>query len=284
MDHDCVGHFTGFLVEYFIFNSQENCKNHQLMYYQRIGSGTPIILIHGFGEDSRIWENQVELQGANCQLIIPDLPGTGKSNPQNGLTMESMAAGIRDILDKEKIAQCALLGHSMGGYISLAFAELFPDRINGLGLLHSSAFADSDTKKETRRKSIEFIKKQGTRAFLEASTPNLFAEENRLPMSGLINMLVDRHANMDPATLITFSEAMMARPDRTEMLKKARFPVLFIVGKGDQAIPFTDSMQQVYLPDLSYIYILEKSGHVGMLEESLNFNQAIHDFISSLPM
>lgn len=77
---------------------------------------------------------------------------------------------------------------------------------------------------------------------------------------------------------------MMARPDRTEMLKKARFPVLFIVGKGDQAVPFTDSMQQVYLPDLSYIYILEKSGHVGMLEESLNFNQAIHDFISSLPM
>jgi pimeloyl-ACP methyl ester carboxylesterase len=103
-------------------------------------------------------------------------------------------------------------------------------------------------------------------------------------MSGLINMLVDRHANMDPATLITFSEAMMARPDRTEMLKKARFPVLFIVGKGDQAIPFTDSMQQVYLPDLSYIYILDKSGHMGMLEDTEHFNQAIEDFISRQPV
>lgn len=254
------------------------------MHYQRIGSGTPIVLIHGFGEDSRIWEKQVELLGASCQLIIPDLPGTGKSKPQNGLTMETMAAGIRDILDKEKIRQCTLLGHSMGGYISLAFAELFPDRINGLGLLHSSAFADSEAKKETRRKSIEFIKKQGTRPFLEASTPNLFAEENRLAMSGLINMLVDRHAYMDPATLMAFSEAMMTRPERTEILKKARFPVLFIVGKGDQAVPFTDSMQQVYLPDLSYIYILDKSGHMGMLEESLRFNQAIEEFISGRPV
>ncbi|MCG7860627.1 alpha/beta hydrolase, partial [Flavihumibacter sediminis] len=77
---------------------------------------------------------------------------------------------------------------------------------------------------------------------------------------------------------------MMARPDRTHILKKANFPVLFIVGRGDQAVPFTDSMQQVYLPDLSYIYILEKSGHMGMLEETESFNQALVDFISSTPM
>lgn len=254
------------------------------MHYQLIGSGKPVVLIHGFGEDSSIWQQQLEFLGSDYQLIIPDLPGTGKTAPESELTMESMAAGIRDILDKEKIGSCILLGHSMGGYISLAFAELFPDRINGLGLLHSSAFADSEAKKETRRKSIAFIKKQGSLAYLEASTPNLFAEENRLSMTGLIRDLVDRHAYMKPATLAAFLEAMMARPDRTQILKKAKFPVLFIVGRGDQAVPFTDSMQQVYLPDLSYIYILEKSGHMGMLEETGSFNQALIDFISSTPM
>jgi pimeloyl-ACP methyl ester carboxylesterase len=254
------------------------------MHYQLIGTGKPVVLIHGFGEDSSIWQQQLEFLESRWQLIVPDLPGTGHTAPESELTMESMAAGIRDILDKEKIDSCILLGHSMGGYISLAFAELYPDRINGLGLLHSSAFADSEAKKETRRKSIAFIKKQGSLPYMEASTPNLFAEENRLPMTGLIQNLVDRHAYMKPDSLAAFLEAMMARPDRTHILKKAKFPVLFIVGKGDQAVPFTDSMQQVYLPDLSYIYILEKSGHMGMLEETGSFNQALVEFISSTPM
>jgi pimeloyl-ACP methyl ester carboxylesterase len=284
MDHDHRGYCPACLVEPGIFIRKEKFKTNQLMHYQLLGTGKPIFLVHGFGEDSRIWERQLAISRTGCQLIIPDLPGTGKSAPQPGLTMESMAAGILEILDKENIERCTLLGHSMGGYISLAFAELFPDRINGLGLLHSSAFADSEAKKETRRKSIGFIEKQGSLPFLETSTPNLFAEENRLSMTGVINQLIERHAYMEPATLTAFTAAMMVRPDRTEILKKAGFPVLFIIGKEDQAVPFTDSLQQVYLPDLSYIYILDKSGHMGMLEETENFNQAVEDFISRLPV
>lgn len=254
------------------------------MNYRIEGSGKPLVLIHGFGEDSQIWNEQVALLKQQYQVILPDLPGTGATPPEPGVSMESMATNIKEILNQENISKATLLGHSMGGYISLAFAELFSERVEALGLLHSSAFADNDAKKEARLKSIAFIQKQGSHPFLEASTPNLFAEENRVAMAETINELVKRHSYQLPATLTGFYEAMIARADRTDILRKADFPVLFIIGREDQAILFADSMQQVYLPELSYIYILEKSGHMGMLEESAHFNSALNKFLSDLPM
>ncbi|WP_290791250.1 alpha/beta fold hydrolase [Flavihumibacter sp. UBA7668] len=254
-----------------------------MMHYTISGEGKTVVLIHGFGEDSRIWNRQVEWMQKSFKVIVPDLPGTGRTPVSVELTMESMAAGIKQILDKEGIKKCTLLGHSMGGYISLAFAELFPALLEGLGLLHSSAFADNETKKEARRKSIDFISKHGAGPFLEASTPNLFTEKNRISMNEQIRELTERHLYMGPAALIAFYNAMIARPDRTEILKTAPFPVLFLIGREDQAILFSDSMQQVYLPELSYIYILDKSGHMGMLEEPLLFNKALFDFLSDLP-
>ena len=253
------------------------------MNYRKLGKGKTVVLIHGFGEDSRIWDGTIEALQDKFQLIVPDLPGTGSSALEPGLSMESMATGIKTILDTEKISTATLLGHSMGGYISLAFAELYPDRLTALGLVHSSAYADSETKKETRRKSIEFIRKQGSAAFLEASSPNLFAEQHRISMADTIKQLIQRHSYQQPEALIAFTEAMMARPDRTEILKKSKFPVLFIIGRHDQAVPFADSMQQVHLPELSYIYILEKSGHMGMLEEPSRFMESLNKFLSDLP-
>lgn len=254
------------------------------MQYTKTGAGKTVVLIHGFGEDSRIWNRQVEWMQKSYQVIVPDLPGTGASALTEDVSMESMANQLKQLLDKEGIQQCTLLGHSMGAYISLAFAERFPGLVQGLGLLHSTAFADNAAKKEARRKSIDFIQKHGTAAFLEASTPNLFSEKNRVKMSGKIEALVQQHSYMEPATLIAFYQAMIARPDRTALLKNAGFPVLFVIGREDQAVLFTDAMQQVYLPELSYIYILEKSGHMGMLEESLLFNKALFDFLSDLPL
>lgn len=253
------------------------------MNYRKLGKGKTVVLIHGFGEDSRIWDDTIEALQDKFQLIVPDLPGTGSSALEPGLSMESMATGIKTILDTEKISTATLLGHSMGGYISLAFAELYPDRLTALGLVHSSAYADSEAKKETRRKSIEFIRKQGSAAFLEASSPNLFAEQHRISMADTIKQLIQRHSYQQPEALIAFTEAMMARPDRTEILKKSKFPVLFIIGRHDQAVPFADSMQQVHLPELSYIYILEKSGHMGMLEEPSRFMESLNKFLSDLP-
>jgi len=116
-----------------------------------------VLLLHGYGEDSQIWNNQIEYLSTHCLLIVPDLPGSGKSSITAkgkeewlpNLRIESLAHSMNEILIAENLAACILLGHSMGGYISLAFAELYPSKILALGLVHSTAYADSDEKKSS---------------------------------------------------------------------------------------------------------------------------------------
>jgi pimeloyl-ACP methyl ester carboxylesterase len=251
------------------------------MQYTTIGKGQPLVLIHGFGEDRHIWDSMVpELAGA-ARLILPELPGTGNSPLEDQVTMESMAGGIKAILDKEGIERAVLIGHSMGGYISLAFAALYPERLKALGLFHSTAFADPPAKKEARLKNIEFIARHGSASFLNASTPNLFAASDRTRLQSSIEALIQASAYIPEKALIAFTEAMRIRADRRDILKHLQVPVLFIVGKEDQAVPYADAMQQVHLPDLSYIHILKQSGHMGMLEENEKCTRAILQFLQS---
>lgn len=253
-----------------------------MIHYTATGNGEPIVLVHGFGEDSRIWEHQVNSIAANYRVLLPDLPGAGNSPEMPGLSIESMADDLVEILDHEKIEKAAFVGHSMGGYVTLAFAEKYPDRVKGFSLVHSTAFADSEQKKEARRKSIEIIRQYGTRLFLESAIPNMFAVKNRTAMVKTIDKIIADNSHILPGSLIAFYEAMMVRPDRTAILKKAAVPVQFIVGKEDQAVPFSDSMQQIHLPDLSYIHILESSGHMGMLEEPAKTNTSLLEFLRKL--
>lgn len=251
------------------------------MQYTTIGKGHPLVLIHGFGEDRHIWDSMVpELAGA-ARLILPELPGTGNSGPEDQVTMESMAGGIKAILDQEGIERAILIGHSMGGYISLAFADLYPERLKALGLFHSTAFADPPVKKEARLKNIEFIAKHGSASFLATTTPNLFAAPNRTRLQSSIEALVQANSYIPERALIAFTEAMRNRPDRRHVLQQLQVPVLFIIGREDQAVPYADAMQQVHLPDLSYIHILRQSGHMGMLEENEKSARAILQFLQS---
>lgn len=250
------------------------------MQYTISGQGQPIVLIHGFGEDSRIWESQVVALSLWGKVILPDLPGTGKSPQESALSIPSMADGIAAILQREGIEKAWIIGHSMGGYISLAFAEKYPEKLLGLGLVHSTAFADTEQKKAMRLKSMEFIRQHGTAAYLNSSTPNLFAPGNRVVMATIVQHVANTNSYILPGALISFLDAMRNRKDTTEVLRNISVPVLFIVGKADQAVPFTDTMQQVHLPDLSYIHILQQSGHMGMLEETEKCTDAILQFVA----
>lgn len=250
-----------------------------MMHYTTTGDGQPIVLIHGFGEDSRIWEAQVNGLKHMAKIIVPDLPGTGKTPPESILTMETMADGIALVLDREKIKKAFVIGHSMGGYISLAFAEKYPERLLGFGLVHSTAYADTEQKKTARRKSMEFIRQHGSAAYLNSSTPNLFAAANRVVMDNIVQQVASSNGYILPKSLISFLDAMLTRNDKTLILSNSRVPVLFIVGKEDQAVPFTDTMQQVHLPELSYIHILHQSGHMGMLEETEKCTAALEQFV-----
>lgn len=245
-------------------------------------------MIHGFGEESDVWKNQIEFLKNKFQLIIPDLPGSGKSEMIDDMSMEGMAEVIKTILDSEfpKIPPStgggfrgAMIGHSMGGYILLAFVEKYWNHLNAFGLFHSSAYPDSEEKKAVRRKAIEFINQHGAFEFLKTTTPNLFSPKTKDERPELINEQISGLSNFSPAALVSYYKAMMQRPDRTEMLQKAAMPVLFIMGKYDNAVPLEDGLEQCHLPEKSYIHILHQSGHMGMLEEADASNSILEKFL-----
>jgi pimeloyl-ACP methyl ester carboxylesterase len=255
-------------------------QNKELSYHIH-GEGQPVMLVHGFGEDHRIWDKQVPKLAQRFMLILPDLPGSGASGLTSDVSMENLAASLHAILEKEGITSLAMMGHSMGGYITLAFAEKYPDMLKAFGLVHSTAYADTEEKKATRRKGIEFIRKNGVHEFLKTSVPNLFSDITKKERPELIETLISQYNDMDPEALAAYYEAMMQRPDRTQVLKEFTKPVLFLPGEHDTAIPFDQVMQQSNLALLSYVHVLHQSGHMGMWEEETDCTYVLEEFIKT---
>lgn len=253
--------------------------NGSTIYYRVIGEGMPVILLHGFGEDGTIWDSQVSHLKNKYQLVVPDIPGSGKSSllTTNKPGMEDYACCVKAILDQENISKSVLIGHSMGGYIALAFAEKFPEQLIAFGLFHSSAYADDEVKIDTRKKAISFIKNNGAGAFLNTSIPGLFMDSGKSAAD--LKTLLEKGNNFTPEALIQYYEAMISRPDRTSVLKHAELPVLMIMGVHDKAVPFNFSLKQAHLPKCTYILILRKSAHMGMLEEMNTSNHILADFL-----
>ncbi len=235
-----------------------------------------------------MWKKQEEHLKDRYRLIIPDLPGSGASDMIDDMSMEGMAEVLKQILDKENEEQVSstdefkkvvMIGHSMGGYITLAFAEKYMDHLSAFGLFHSSSYADNEEKKVNRQKGIDFIKKNGAPAFLKTVIPNLFSAETKENDPGLLEEQLRGLDNFSGPANVSYYEAMMARPDRTQVLKNSVVPVLFIMGKYDTAVPVEHSLEQSHLPDNAYIHILRHSAHMGMLEEVKASNMALDKFL-----
>jgi pimeloyl-ACP methyl ester carboxylesterase len=271
--------------------------NNHSIFYRVVGNGKPVAFIHGFGEDGSVWNNQVEYLKNKFRFIIPDLPGSGRSELIDDMSIEGMAGVIKEILDKENSqlqdsstafparggkVGAIVIGHSMGGYIALAVAEKYPGHLNGLGLFHSTSYADTEEKKVTRRKGIEFIQQHGGFEFLKTSVPNLFSPNSKDEMPGLIDEFISSLSNFQGEALVSYYEAMMQRPDRISTLKNAKVPVLFIAGTFDNAVPLKDCLEQCHLPEKSYFHVLEKSGHMGMIEEAKKSNEALEEYLANL--
>ncbi len=250
--------------------------------YQVVGSGNAVVLLHGFGEDSRIWDGMATTLAANYLLIIPNIPGSGGTELLSGeqVGMQDYAEAVQAILQNENIEKCTLIGHSMGGYIALAFADLYPQMLHAFGLFHSSAYADDDAKKETRHKAIEFIQANGTDAFLKTSTPGLFKDVEASKAD--VDDLLQKGKLFKPEALIQYYKAMIARPDMTSVLKSFDGPVLFMLGEHDRAVPFDQGLKQSHLPAQAHVHILRQSAHMGMLEEQEKSLLNVTDFLHQI--
>jgi pimeloyl-ACP methyl ester carboxylesterase len=247
------------------------------LHYRAEGSGAALVLVHGFAEDSSIWSEQASL-AQHCRLLLPDLPGSGGSEA-DAFSMEDLAEAIKAVLDAEGIERCTLVGHSMGGYAALAFAERWPERLNGLGLFHSTAYADTEEKIATRRKGISFIRERGAAAFLKASIPNLYSPKTREQKPELVEKQVAGATEFGAEALIGYYEAMIARPDHMDVLKEAKIPVLFVLGRNDNAVPLTDGLAQCHVPQCAQVHLLEDAGHMGMRECPGSANEYLNSFL-----
>ncbi len=260
------------------------------IFYRLVGKGNPVLLVHGFAEDGNVWNKQIDALKETNLLIIPDLPGSGSSEmPEGKASIDDYAEVLKALVDETIFTNAekndgtfCMIGHSMGGYITLAFAEKYPQLLNSIGLFHSSAYADSEEKVATRKKGIEFIRKNGTEAFLKTSVPNLFCEESKNEKPELIAQLLDIAKTISPGALIQYYEAMITRPDRTSVLKTFANPVLFIAGKFDTAVPLQASLEQCSIPSISIFHVLQHSGHMGMWEEVELSDFFLTDFLKNL--
>jgi pimeloyl-ACP methyl ester carboxylesterase len=254
-------------------------KNGRSLFYRDEGSGPAVLLVHGFAEDGAVWDDTRMRSG--YRLLIPDLPGTGRSSAHQGdISMEMLAGDLKMLIDHEGMDKCVIIGHSMGGYVTLAFAAHHPERLAAFGLFHSTAYADSEEKIEARRKSIGFIRQHGTAPFIRQSIPNLFAPETRESRPQLVEDMIRRYSHLAPEVLVQYYEAMIRRPDRVAVLREFAGPVLFIIGEKDQAVPMEQALQQCHLPAVSHVHILKHSGHMGMLEEAGAGSDILYSFLN----
>ena len=250
--------------------------------YSIDGIGETLVLLHGFCEDKSVWHEFKQPLLLNVNIICIDLPGFGKSLPGNNhLSMELMADAVLSVLNEEQIEKCFVIGHSMGGYVALSFAEKYSERLKGLGLFHSSCFADDEQKKETRKKVAEFVLKNGSRAFADQLFPTLFTQEFARSNEKLIFSLEEKAAIIPDQSIASASLAMRERIDKTDFLKNTQLPVLIIIGKNDLAIPFEKSVMMAHLPSTAVICMLEKSAHMGMFEEPNAALESISSWIAT---
>ncbi len=250
--------------------------------YREVGEGPVIVLLHGYLESLKIWNGIIDELRDNFRIIAPDLPGHGHSTISEDVqTMESMAKEIKLLLNHLKIEKCFMIGHSMGGYVALAFLELYPNMLSGLSLFHSSPFADTEEKKQNRNSEIELLKKGEKEQLLDSHMRKIFATENVEKFPKKIIKLKERAQKPQTDFIISVIEGMKNRTDKTQVLKNTSLPVQYIIGAKDNFISM-DILDKIQLPILSEIVVLENSGHMGMYEEKKKSAKVIQDFITKI--
>lgn len=238
-----------------------------MLNFERKGNGKEtLVLLHGFMENLSIWSDMEPHLSDNFSLLKIDLPGHGQSEIIAEVqTMELMAEEIKKVLDHENITKIHLLGHSMGGYVSLAFAEKYPEYLKSLTLFFSTYFPDDDEKKEQRIKSYRIIK-DAFAHYARAGVPNLFNPNEKDILEGKIETALEVALSTNNLGALASVKGMVERTDKKHIMENLEAKILVLAGKHDNAVK-TETMIK-HLPDRTNIksYILD-CGHNGHWEK-----------------
>ncbi len=228
--------------------------------------GRTVVLLHGLVGSSEIWDGFAEELATGSRVIRVDLPGHGKSGMVSQTHgMELMADLVKAVLDREGVAECVMVGHSMGGYVTLAFAERHPAMMRGFALFHSSAFADTAERRARRARTIEDIERDH-RAYVADFIPGLFAPAHRERLGDEIERLVRCAQAMGAEAIVAAQRGIMERPDRREVLAQAACPVLLVAGKLDGRVSFETMLEVAAIPRDATALLLHDVAHMGFLE------------------
>lgn len=233
--------------------------------YEDKGQGEILLLIHGFCGSSEYWAKLIPKLSENYRVITIDLPGHGKSEVQHSVKeIDHYALVIKELLEELKIEKVTMFGHSLGGYVTLAFAESYSQYLNGFSLIHSTGFPDSAEAKEGRAASADKIDKEGIHTFIDGLVPKLFAPGNIDTHKQSLENVKKIGYTTPPQGAKDALHAMKERKDRTDVLANTKLPVLLIAGENDQLIPaektFTangENIEQV---------VIKGAGHMSMYE------------------
>ncbi|MBS2969300.1 alpha/beta hydrolase [Metabacillus sp. KIGAM252] len=259
-------------------NQYELTKNDRTITYIDEGVGDPVILIHGFCGSAEYWKYVIPEMAEKHRVLAVNLRGHGGSSTvKESYGVEEMAEDIKLVMDDLKIQSASIFGHSLGGYVALAFAEKYPDSLNSFGLVHSTGFPDSEDAKLGREAGMEKIEKEGIKSFIDNLVPKLFAEQNRSGDEADFAKQIGYHTPTTGA--IAALEAMKNRPDRRSILETSDVPVLLLAGEKDEVV----APEKTFTAKGPHIYqsVLNGAGHMGMLEESDAFNNVLKDFLEN---
>lgn len=235
--------------------------------YTKVGTGPHLCFLHGFCEDSRIWEPIVTQLAKSHTCVLIDLPGFGRSKNTPFTTISQVATQIKSLLEYEKIQQPILLGHSLGGYILAEYMHRFPTSLSAAAYIHSSTTADTLAKKENRLKSIDFVKKNGTAEFFRLFVSGLVALPHRARLRNTLTAMVNT-TSLD--SVVAGLHAMRSRIGRENSLHDFKKPVLFLCGDEDQHYVPSDTYKQVASCTTAQLSRLPNVGHLSMLEDPEN--------------
>lgn len=220
-----------------------------------------LVLLHGHGIDDTVWDSLDAAINEYYTVVRPNI-----SLLTSCQSVEDYADELHRLLTNANIQKCTLIGHSMGGYISLAFAEKYGEMLEGFGLFHSTAYADDEAKKHQRNQMIDLLRNYGTESFIKNTALNLFGDRYKELYPERIKEHINYFGKLPADALIAGITAMRNRPDRTSVLTSMPFPVLFIIGMQDKLIPFESVIGLSEFPKKSFPLILAEAGHMGMVE------------------
>ena len=240
-----------------------------------------LVLLHGFLQNLDVWSPYVLSYMHDFRVITIDLPGHGHTDSFGEVhSMDFMARMVKTVLDETGVNQCVMLGHSMGGYVALAFAEHYPYSLRGLGLINSHALSDSESHRESRLAVCSQVK-ENRASYIVNFVPTLFDDSNRAALSQDIKDLQDQCLETRTEAIIAAQKGMMNRPSRIPVLQQLEIPVLFVYGKNDNRIPLEIAISQAMIPHHAEILLLDHVGHMSFLENRDYLKPRIKNFVDT---